>query len=210
MLVEVDPDRPGLELPAAGPEPAPRVAPPQRPTTEPRDEPRRARRVAVEPLPSRDLEAWDAPDEESIYAAAEAARRLLQLAGLALEPRVAADGERLLMGLSGDDDERLRTLGIRFLDTLEALLPRAVLGLSGRHVRCRVEGAGLREARERELRSLAAELGERVRASRERQVVGPFNPAERRIIHLELRDAAGVRTESLGNGFMKRVAVEPE
>jgi spoIIIJ-associated protein len=211
VLVEVDPERPELPVRAISPATPPPSAAPPRPSTAVAAERRPAARPRREEAPPpREVESWDVPDEESIYAAAEAARRLLQLVALMLDPRVSAAGERLEVVLEGVDEPRLVELGVGFLDTLENLMPRAVMGLSGRHVRCRVDGAGLRARRESELQALAREVAERVRRSGERELLGPFNPAERRIVHLELREVVGVRTESLGHGFLKRLAVDPD
>jgi spoIIIJ-associated protein len=37
----------------------------------------------------------------------------------------------------------------------------------------------------------------------------PMSPADRRIIHLELRDHDGVRTESVGEGDRRKVTIIP-
>ena len=36
-----------------------------------------------------------------------------------------------------------------------------------------------------------------------------MNPSDRRIVHLALKDAEGVVTESNGDGFFKRITVRP-
>ena len=156
-----------------------------------------------------DEEAWDSPDEEAALAASEATRKLLAFAGVAVEVVVRRTAERLEIELDGADRERLRGLGSEFLDALELLLPRAVLVLCGRRVRCRIEGAGLRVAREAELRALARAAAQRVRASGREEILSQLNPAERRIVHLELAGDATVATESLGQGVNKRLRVAP-
>jgi len=211
VLVEIDPEHPTLPEgtpPVAAPVPKREGgAPVARQRTDRRPPPQHARPVAAETVQRE--ESWDAPDEESIYAAAEAAGRMLQFAGLELTARVEIRDERLEVTLEGADEERLRHHGIALLDDLESLLPRAIMGLSGRHVRCRIEGAGLRARHEDGLRARAREVAERVRTSGNEELLEPLNPAERRIVHLELRDQPGLRTESVGRGFRKRVAISP-
>ena len=177
------------------------------------DRPRRQGRRADEDRPRRErpeTEAWSAPDEESELAALEASSRLLRLAGLELAARVRRSEERLEVELAGADEERLAGLGVAFLDDLEHLLPRTVHGLCGRLVRIRVEGAGLRAAREAELRARARELAERVLASGAEELTEPLDPGERRIVHLELAERPGVRTESVGGGLRRRVRIASE
>jgi spoIIIJ-associated protein len=175
---------------------------PRRPRREPRpagpERSERPRRSARPP------EAWQAPDEDAVLAATEGAARLLRLAGLDLEARVRAGAERLEVELEGADVGRL---GAGFLDDFEHLLPRAGYGLSGRLVRARVEGGGLRARREEELRARAREAADRVLASGREELIDPLEPGERRIVHLELADRAGVATESVGAGALRRVRV---
>jgi len=196
VLVEVDPAAPlrpaGAEAPAP---PASRVVPPSRPAAPPR---------AVRP--AAEDEIWDAPDAESELAAAEAMRRLLALAGLELAVHCARTAERLEVTLAGADESALGAGGVTLLDAFEALLPRAVVALSGRRIRCRIDGAGLRSARESELRALAREAAGRARVEGE-AVLPPLAAAERRIVHLELQDEPDLTTESLGRGQLKRVRV---
>ena len=187
---------------AATPRP-PRVTPPGGEAPPPREE-RRSR--DTRPTPA---EAWDAPDAESEVAAAEAGRRLLQAAGLELELAVRAFDDRLELVLSGTDEARVAARGIPFLEDLEHLLPRAIHGLSGRMVRCRLDCGGLREAHEAGLRELARREAERAIASGEPILLEPLSSAERRVVHLELLARGGVTTESLGAGARKRIRISP-
>jgi spoIIIJ-associated protein len=154
-------------------------------------------------------EGWDSPDEDSELAALEGTGRLVRLAGLALAPRVTRLEDRLEIELTGADVGVVRERGLALLEDLEQLLPRAIHGLSGRMVRCRIDCAGLRGEREEALRALARAEAERVLATAEERLLDPLPPAERRIVHLELAERAGLRTDSLGTGYRKRVRIRP-
>ena len=219
---EVAPAAPAGAAAAAGtrpaaPDAAPRSAPASRrgergsrpPASEAprgRATPRRARRDDGERAP-RKPETWHEPNEEAVLAAAEGAARLLRLTGLELEARVRAGADRLEVELEGDDLPRLRELGTALLDDVEHLLPRAGYGLSGRLVRTRVEGAGLRARREEELRARAREAAEEALASGGEILIDPLDPGERRVVHLELAGRADVATESVGSGAQRRIRV---
>jgi len=149
------------------------------------------------------------PDEESELAAAIALGRILKLAGLALTVRVERQADRLLIALGGADEERLRELGEEFLDDLEHLAPRAIRGLAGRTVRCKVDGAGLRGAREEELRRRAERAADQVAASGEAMLLEPLSSADRRIVHLVLVEDPRVTTQSEGFGAEKRIRISP-
>jgi spoIIIJ-associated protein len=124
-------------------------------------------------------------------------------------PEARIEEDRLELELHGPDAERLAGLGFELLAEIELLLPRAVQSLCGRHVRCRLDAAGLREAREAELRARAREAAERALASGQPELLEPLNPAERRLVHLELADRPGLETESLGSGFLKKIRIAP-
>lgn len=155
------------------------------------------------------VEPFLPPDEESELAAAVAVGRLLALAGLELDVKVERQADRLVISLGGADEELLHDLGEEFLDDLEQLAPRAIRGLAGRMVRCKVEGAGLRSAREEELRSLAERAAEEAVASGEAVLLEPLSSADRRIVHLALVDDPRVTTQSQGFGAEKRIQVSP-
>lgn len=219
IVIEVDPHQPGRvggapAAPAAAPSPraaAPRPASGRSPrpasapggAPPPREE-RRSREARSAPP-----EAWDAPDAESEVAASEAVRRLLQVAGLELELAIHTLEDRLEVLLSGADEPRVSARGIAFLEELEHLLPRAIHGLSGRMVRCRVDCGGLRAAHDDVLRELARREADRAVASGEPVLLEPLSSAERRVVHLELLARGGVATESLGTGARKRVRISP-
>jgi spoIIIJ-associated protein len=152
-------------------------------------------------------EAPVAPDAESAMAASVALAKLLRFAGLELEAAIEPLADRLEIRLHGAGEGRLRELGAGVLDDLGYLLPRLVKSLSGKTVLCRIDGAGLRDAREEELRTLARAAGERVLASGAPELLDPLPPAERRIVHLTLADDPRLTTESLGHGVEKRLRI---
>lgn len=171
------------------------------------ERPERSRRGPRRPTLNSDSEGWTAPDADTELAAREACSRLLRFAGLSLEPEVTRTAERLELRLGGSDEPELARRGLALLDELEHLLPRAIHGLCGRMVRVRIEGAGLRAARERELVDLAEAAAARVLAGGPAELLEALGPAERRIVHLTLVDREGVATESLGDGHLKRLRI---
>lgn len=209
VVIEVNPSEPRKPENARTP---PRVAPQLRQTAAASQGRRAAPRQDVRdrrepPSLATQSEPLLPPDEDSELAAQEGLRRLLDLAGLELEIAIARESERLQIRLSGRDESELQRRGSGFLDELEHLLPRTIKGLSGRLVRCRVDGAGLREGREEELRRLATETANDVLRSGEDAVLGPLSPADRRIIHLALAGDPRLRTESFGSRPDKKLRI---
>ena len=227
FLIEVDPEAPRRSagaaaaaaprapIEAAPMAPAPRSSPASRPegarAPESRAErrPERSEERPRRPVdrPSAPFEPPSPPDEEAALAASVAMTRLLRFAGLELKVAVERQPERLEIQLSGADEERLRGLGVFFLDHLAQLVPRLVKALSGKQVLARVDGAGLRTSREGELQELAREAAAKVLATGEPVDLDPLPAGERRIVHMTLADEPRLKTESLGQGIEKRLRI---
>lgn len=72
-----------------------------------------------------------------------------------------------------------------------------------------VDIAGYKQARRESLQELARELADRVKQSGQSEELKPMNPADRRIVHMTLREIDGVESESHGEGPSRRIVVRP-
>lgn len=111
--------------------------------------------------------------------------------------------------ITGPDSDLLTDEDGRLLRAIEHLLPRLVRGLLGYGLPCTVDCDGFQSDRESELRELAGGMAELVRRQGTPKRLDPMNPADRRIVHMALADDSTVRTESEGDGYMKRVEILP-
>jgi spoIIIJ-associated protein len=203
VVIEVNPERPRRISAGnvAAPTPAPRAPVPAAP----------ARPAPPRPAPSqKGPRRGPLPASGPLLdAAAEGTRLLLALAALRLEATVSAGEGRLEVSLAGPDEARVLADGAALLEALEHLLPRVVRGLTGEGVACRVDCGGFHARREVELRELARSAAEEVRRTGLVATLEEMDPAERRIIHLELAGESDLETESLGEGHHKRVTIRP-
>jgi spoIIIJ-associated protein len=227
VLIEVDPERPlraEPEPPAPAREraalPVRPAAPPARPAPQTAQERlpaaaalRRAgaeREPASERAPGGEPAATAPPLEPAegvLPAASGALERILRLAGLALTGDLRLGQDGLEVELDGADRDRLLDDEGELLQAIEYLLPRLVRGAAGEPLPCRVDSGGFRGRREEQLRRLARETGEAVRASGRPVTLDPLSPSERRIIHLALAGDPEVETASEGDGHFKRITI---
>jgi spoIIIJ-associated protein len=70
-----------------------------------------------------------------------------------------------------------------------------------------LECKNFRKNRISALKKMAIQAGEKVKNNGRPYVFSPMTPAERRYIHLTLQEDRMLKTESLGDGFFKRVKV---
>jgi spoIIIJ-associated protein len=66
-----------------------------------------------------------------------------------------------------------------------------------------------RRRKEKRLREYAQEIAHQVSETGRNEVLDLMNPYERRIVHIAVNQVPGITSESLGEGFLKRVKVFP-
>lgn len=116
----------------------------------------------------------------------------------------------IIVDISGND---LSILIGRSAETLNALqlITRMIVGKEiGHSAHLVVDVEGYRDRRERNLRQLAQRMAKQALHTGRRQSLEPMTPAERRIIHIELRDHSDVSTESTGQDPKRKVVIFPE
>ena len=75
-------------------------------------------------------------------------------------------------------------------------------------VKVQVDCEFFRKRKEKKLREYAQQVAQQVRQTPARNEVLDFmNPYERRIVHIAVNQVPGITSESLGDGFLKRVKV---
>jgi spoIIIJ-associated protein len=119
------------------------------------------------------------------------------------------EDERIGVELTGPDRDVVLCNRAEVLEALQHLLNRSLGRESREGQRVLVDCEGYRARKEAELREIAHRVSDRVRRTGEREELGLMNAYERRIVHLAVAETPGVRTESAGDGVMKRVIIHP-
>jgi spoIIIJ-associated protein len=140
-----------------------------------------------------------------------AAKLELQVNVRAISPdETGTQGDaEVLADLDGRDKELLLEHGAELLKAFEHLAFRALRLEPTFHERIHIDSGGYRALRFEELRMTARVAAERVQKSHQPFRLNPMSSRERRIVHLALKDMAGVRTESIGVGEDRQVVIHP-
>jgi spoIIIJ-associated protein len=64
-----------------------------------------------------------------------------------------------------------------------------------------------RKRKERELKDYVKHVARRVQETGRNETLDPMNPYERRLVHIAVNQIPGISTESIGEGFLKKVRV---
>ena len=73
-----------------------------------------------------------------------------------------------------------------------------------------VDVEGYRTRREHQIRQMATRMADQAIKTGKRQILEPMNAAERRIVHLELRNYPDVITQSIGEDPTRKVTISPK
>jgi spoIIIJ-associated protein len=173
-------------------------------------EPARVVAVLADPPAAPAGEPAPAPADEGPAARRlrELMERVLAASGVPGRLRIEEHDRELTATVVGDD------LGIligRHGQTIDALqyLANVVMHRKGEDVEVVIDAQGYRERRARMLHEVAAKAAAEARRTGEPVELEPMTSVERKIIHLRLKETAGVRTESAGIEPNRHVVVIP-
>lgn len=121
------------------------------------------------------------------------------------------DGARsVFLDVRGDDLSVLIGRRGETLNALQYLTRQLVSKKLNKGLSVVIDVENYRQRRHEQLRRMARRTAEQV-VERQRPIaLEPMPPDERRLIHLELRDHPGVRTESVGEGSKRKVTIFPK
>jgi spoIIIJ-associated protein len=121
----------------------------------------------------------------------------------------AGESAEILVTFEGPDRDLLLERQAELLLALEYIAHRWLHLEPRLHDRVRFDCGDYRRLRLEELKLSARVAAQRVRETGQPFRFNPMSARERRIIHLELNGAAGVRTSSEGSGERRQVVIFP-
>ena len=194
----------------AGP-PAPAAATEQPPEAE-TTEPAKPRTAPAEPL-AADPAATAERVGEVRKTSVEALTRILDLMGMSAEVAVEPGGDpsELRLDIRGESSALLIGRRGQTLEALQHMVGRIVADRVGADPpQPVVDVEGYRRRRVRTLEDMALRLGEKAKRSRTTQEMEALNAADRRIVHMALKDDPWLTTRSLGQGPLRRLLIVPD
>jgi spoIIIJ-associated protein len=174
-----------------------------------------ARVIAHVPADVAEAAAMDVePSADESDQATEARTLVTQIVGtLGVEADVVArdEPEAIVVTCSGPDVGLLIGRHGQTIDAVQYLLNVIAYRAHGDEKRdVVVDAAGYRARRQATLEALALRVAERVRDSGEPEELEPMTAVERKVVHLHLKEVAGVGTTSEGTEPNRYVVVVPE
>jgi spoIIIJ-associated protein len=147
--------------------------------------------------------------EEELEVAKELAIGLLDRMAVKVEVEGFLREETLCLEIKGDQEGILIGRHGRTLESLQILINRMVNKRLAKPLRVVLDIDNYRKRRADTLTKMAIRIGEKAKSKGHPLSIGPFDAHDRRIIHIALKEDPSLRTESLGEGKLKKVTVIP-
>lgn len=112
--------------------------------------------------------------------------------------------------VSGGDSGILIGKKGQTLEAMQYLLEKMVRKNNPKRLRIKVDVEGYLRSREDNLIKQSINMAQKVKKTGKPVVVGQMNPHDRRIVHVALKGHPGVRTQSKGDGFIRKIIILPQ
>ncbi len=119
------------------------------------------------------------------------------------------DGEEVVFKVEGGNAAVLIGKRGQTLDAIQYLVEKIVNRNSRQRLRLQVDVEGYLENRRRNLENLALRLAQKAVKSGKPMTIGQLKPQERRVVHVALKADPEVRTQSVGEGLIRKLVIIP-
>ncbi|WDP91136.1 MAG: Jag N-terminal domain-containing protein [Desulfobacter sp.] len=178
--------------------PAPR---PARAKQEPKPRPEKARAELPPPVPVT---------QESIDLGVESLQKMADLITDDAKVEAVTEEDRLTLQITGGNAGILIGRKGQTLDAMQFLTDKIINRKSEARVRVKVDIEGYMETRKENLEQLAFKMAEKAKKTGRPATINQMSAQDRRIVHLALKEDSQVRTQSMGDGYYRRLVIFPK
>ena len=124
-----------------------------------------------------------------------------------------ASSERILLNVSGGHAGKLIGKKGQTLEAIQSVVEKIVNKHNNHNnsdkIRVQVDVGGYLETKKDNLEKLAMRMADKSKRVSKPISLGQMSAYDRRIVHLALKDDSGVRTQSRGEGYMRKLVIFP-
>jgi spoIIIJ-associated protein len=122
---------------------------------------------------------------------------------------VEEDSDRILFNVIGGNSAILIGKRGQTLEAIQSIVEKIVNKHNQHRIRVEVDIEGYLQNRRTNLQRQAARLAEKCKRIGKPVAVGQMNAHDRRIVHLALKNDSEVRTQSIGEGYLRKLMIFP-
>ena len=146
----------------------------------------------------------------SIDLGVEAVQKMADLITDDAHVEAVTQEDRLTLQITGGNTGILIGRKGQTLDAMQFLADKIINRQSEARVRVKVDIEGYMETRKANLRHLALKMAEKAKKTGRPATINQMSAQDRRIVHLALKEDAQVRTQSMGDGYYRRLVIFPK
>ncbi|WP_022666456.1 RNA-binding cell elongation regulator Jag/EloR [Desulfospira joergensenii] len=148
--------------------------------------------------------------QESVDLGREALQKMADLITDDATVEAETDQDRLTLKIEGGNAGILIGRKGQTLDAMQFLTDKIINRKSEARVRVKVDIEGYMETRKSNLKHLAFKMAEKAKKTGRPATINQMSAQDRRIVHLALKDDTSVRTQSMGDGYYRRLVIFPK
>ncbi|MBC8441385.1 MAG: Jag N-terminal domain-containing protein [Deltaproteobacteria bacterium] len=148
--------------------------------------------------------------EEAIALGNEALQKMVDLITDDAKVSARTESDRLTLSIEGGNSGILIGRKGQTLDAMQFLTDKIINRKSEARVRVKVDIEGYMETRKSNLKHLAHKMADKAKKTGRPATISQMSAQDRRIVHLALKDDNQVRTQSMGDGYYRRLVIFPK
>ncbi len=148
--------------------------------------------------------------EESVVLGRETLQKMVDFITSGAKVVAETNGDKLLLRIEGGNSGVLIGRRGQTLEAMQFLTDKIINRQSESRVRLKVDIEGYMETRKANLKSLAYKMANKAKKTGRPATINQMTAQDRRIVHLALKDDARVRTQSMGDGYYRRLVIFPK
>ena len=152
-----------------------------------------------------------AADMEKVIATGkEALQRLVDFITENSQIAVEPVGQRIIFKVEGGNSGMLIGKRGQTLEAIQYLVEKIVNKQNEHRIRVLVDVEGYLKTRKSNLQKLAVKMAEKAQKTKKPVTIGQMNAYDRRTVHLHLKNNSAVRTQSVGEGYYRKLIIFPK
>jgi spoIIIJ-associated protein len=149
-------------------------------------------------------------DSSAIIAGEEVLKKIVDLITTDAEITIQKENKKIKYNVKGGNTAVLIGKKGQTLEAIQYIVEKIVNKKSQEKIRIHVDIEGYLENRRINLERLSTRLAEKSKRIGKPVTIGQLNSYDRRVVHLVLKNDSGVRTQSIGDGFYRKLVIFPK
>ncbi len=161
----------------------------------------KSNQIELEPVPVT---------EESIALGTEALQKIVNTVTDDAIVKSQTDQDHLLLSIEGGNTGILIGKKGQTLDAMQFLIDKIINRKSEARVKVKVDVEGYMESRESHLIDMANKMANKAKKTGYPATINQMSSQDRRIVHMALKEDNMIRTQSIGDGYYRKLVIFPK